>query len=45
MRNASKLKPNLQFNVSDVPHRFTEVGERFLGQKLGRVHRVAGFAA
>jgi glutamate racemase len=45
MRNTSKLKPNLQFNVSDVPHRFTEVGERFLGQKLGRVHRVAGFAA
>ncbi len=45
MRNASKLKPNLQFNVSDVPHRFAEVGERFLGQKLGRVHRVAGFAA
>ena len=45
MRNASKLKPNLQFNVSDVPYRFTEVGERFLGQKLGRVHRVAGFAA
>ncbi len=45
MRNPSKLKPNLQFNVSDVPHKFTEVGERFLGQKLGRVHRVAGFAA
>jgi glutamate racemase len=45
MRNSSKLKPNLQFNVSDVPHRFTEVGERFLGQKLGRVHRVGGFAA
>jgi glutamate racemase len=45
MRNASKLKPNLQFNVSDVPHKFTEVGERFLGQKLGRVRRVAGFAA
>jgi glutamate racemase len=45
MRNASKLKPNLQFNVSDVPHKFTEVGERFLGQKLGRVHRVGGFVA
>ena len=41
--NTSKLKPNLQFNVSDVPHKFSEVGERFLGQKLGRVHRVAGF--
>jgi glutamate racemase len=45
LRNTSKLKPNLQFFVSDVPHKFTEVGERFLGQKLGRVHRVAGFAA
>lgn len=45
LRNTSKLKPNLQFFVSDVPHKFTEVGERFLGQKLGRVHRVAGFVA
>lgn len=45
LRNTSKLKPNLQFFVSDVPHKFSEVGERFLGQKLGRVHRVAGFAA
>ncbi len=45
MRNTSKFKPNLQFYVSDVPHKFTEVGERFLGQKLGRIHRVAGFAA
>jgi glutamate racemase len=45
LRNTSKLKPNLQFYVSDVPHKFTEVGERFLGQKLGRVHRVGGFAA
>jgi glutamate racemase len=44
-RNTSKFKPNLQFYVSDVPHKFTEVGERFLGQKLGRIHRVAGFAA
>lgn len=45
LRNTSKLKPNLQFFVSDVPHKFTEVGERFLGQKLGRVHRVAGLVA
>jgi glutamate racemase len=45
LRNTSTLKPNLQFYVSDVPHKFTEVGERFLGQKLGRVHRVGGFAA
>ncbi|MEK6755569.1 MAG: glutamate racemase [Bacteroidota bacterium] len=45
LRNTSNLKPNLQFYVSDVPHKFTEVGERFLGQKLGKVHRLAGFAA
>jgi len=45
LRNASELQPNLQFYVSDVPHKFSEVGERFLGQKLGRVHRVGGFAA
>lgn len=45
MHNTSKLKPNLQFFVSDVPHKFTEVGERFLGQKLGRVHRIGGIVA
>ncbi|MCK7521527.1 MAG: hypothetical protein MZV64_29530 [Ignavibacteriales bacterium] len=28
--------------MSDIPAKFTEVGERFLGQKLGRVQRVAG---
>jgi glutamate racemase len=45
LRNTSKLKPNLQFYVSDVPARFTEVGEKFLGQKLGKINRVSGFAA
>ncbi len=43
MANTSTLKPNLQFTVSDVPHKFTEIGERFLGRKFGRVHRVSGF--
>ncbi len=43
LNNTSKLKPNLQFFVSDVPHKFTEIGERFLGNKLGKVHRVEGF--
>ncbi len=43
--NESKLKPNIQFFVSDIPHKFTEVGERFLGQKLGKIQRVSGFAA
>jgi glutamate racemase len=41
MRNASTERPNLQFHVSDIPAKFTEIGERFLGQKLGRVHRVS----
>ncbi len=45
MLNRSTLRPNIQFFVSDIPHTFTEVGERFLGQKLGRVHRVAGLSA
>ena len=43
LNNTSALKPNLQFYVSDVPHKFAEVGERFLGKKLGKVHRVEGF--
>lgn len=41
-RNPSALAPNLQFYVSDIPYKFTEVGERFLGAKLGRVQRVGG---
>lgn len=40
LRNPSTHRPNLQFFVSDIPAKFTEVGERFLGQKMGRVHRV-----
>ncbi len=43
LRNDSTQKPNLQFFVSDIPYRFTEIGERFLGQKLGRVRRAEGF--
>jgi glutamate racemase len=42
LRNPSTDRPNLRFSVSDIPAKFTEVGERFLGQKLGRVQRVAG---
>jgi glutamate racemase len=44
LRNPSAERPNLQFHVSDLPAKFTEVGERFLGQKMGRVIRVAGFS-
>jgi glutamate racemase len=40
LRNPSRDRPNLQFYVSDIPSKFSEVGERFLGQKLGRVHRL-----
>ena len=43
LNNTSTLKPNLQFYVSDVPHKFTEIGERFLATALGKVHRVEGF--
>lgn len=42
MLNPSALTPHLQFLVSDIPFKFTEVGERFLGRKLGRVQRVGG---
>jgi glutamate racemase len=35
--------PSHLFLVSDVPHRFREVGERFLGQALERVEKVDGF--
>jgi len=37
LRNPSMHRPNLQFFVSDIPAQFAEVGERFLGQKMGRV--------
>lgn len=40
IRNASPHKPNVQFFVSDAPDKFTAIGERFLGRKLGVVKRV-----
>jgi len=40
LKNASKEKPNLQFFVSDIPAKFTEIGERFLGAKMGVVKKV-----
>jgi glutamate racemase len=43
LRNPSMERPNLQFFVSDIPSRFAEVGERFLGQKMGRVQKAEGF--
>ena len=43
LKNPSRQKPNVQFFVSDIPLKFSEVGERFLGQKLGRIRRAEGF--
>ncbi len=40
LRNPSKLKANVKYFVSDIPHKFIEVGERFLGQKMGVVKKV-----
>lgn len=45
LTNASTLKPHLRFLVSDIPNKFTEVGERFLGHKLGKVERDGGWGA
>jgi len=39
LRNPSNDRANMQFYVSDIPAKFAEVGERFLGQKMGRVQR------
>lgn len=43
MKNMSSHKSNIQFFVSDIPKKFNEVGERFLGHTLGRVRRAEGF--
>lgn len=43
LANPSTDKPHLQFYVSDIPAKFAEVGERFLGQNMGRVNKAEGF--
>ncbi|MDL1892867.1 glutamate racemase [Sphingobacteriales bacterium CHB3] len=43
LRNPSQLKPHLQFFVSDLPAKFSEIGERFLGQKMGRINKTGEF--
>jgi glutamate racemase len=43
LRNPSTQRANLSFYVSDIPTRFAEVGERFLGQKLGVIRKAEGF--
>ncbi|HTR80390.1 MAG TPA: glutamate racemase [Bacteroidota bacterium] len=40
LKNPSREKPNLQFFVSDIPSKFSEIGERFLGSKMGVVKKV-----
>ena len=44
LRNPSTQRPHLQFFVSDIPAKFAEVGQRFLGRNLGRVQRAEGFS-
>ena len=40
--NPSTLNPHLQFLVSDIPLKFSEIGARFLGHTLGRVRLASG---
>lgn len=40
LQNLSKIKPAHRFMVSDIPHQFREVGERFLGCRLDSLDRV-----
>jgi len=40
MENTEERTPHHQFFVSDIPHQFKEVGERFLGKPLTSVTRV-----
>jgi glutamate racemase len=40
LQNPSPLSPNIQFIVSDIPLKFSEIGERFLGRTMGRVRTV-----
>ena len=41
LSNTSSEKPLLQFLVSDIPDKFSEIGELFLGRTLGRVNKIA----
>jgi glutamate racemase len=43
LRNPSTVKGNVEFFVSDIPAKFSEIGERFLGKKLGKVRIVSEF--
>lgn len=41
LRNPSSIRGNFECLVSDMPAKFSEVGERFLGQTLGRVRMIS----
>jgi glutamate racemase len=43
LRNPSDQSANLLFYVSDIPAKFSEIGERFLGQNMGVVRRAAAW--
>ena len=43
IKSTSTVKGNVQFFLSDMPHKFAEIGERFLGKKMGKVRRAEGF--
>jgi glutamate racemase len=40
MLNTSNLLARHEYYLSDLPHKFIEVGERFLGHQLHHVHRI-----
>lgn len=42
LRNSSNQRGNIRFFLSDMPQKFAEIGERFLGRKMGRVSRAEG---
>lgn len=39
--NDSDARPRHEYYLSDLPHKFVEVGERFLGQPLEQVYRIS----
>ncbi len=38
--NKSKLKPNYKFFVSDLPQKFKEIGEMFLGKEIENLIKI-----
>ncbi|MBC8143963.1 MAG: glutamate racemase, partial [bacterium] len=39
--NPSESLARYTYYLSDFPHKFVEVGERFLGRRLEHVHRIS----